>query len=303
MKLKGLIGLLTRLITSEKRWTEMIVQPGEMITFPPLRKVFFGLEITSSKQAFLNRQNPNFYNLCKTLIGTENLWASLDRYGIMRPTRGVATGKFTNPVVLRGVAVDPALPTRDYPEWKTVSQWLHWDLNPWVWSSSKEGIDYEWDEDFIQENNGSRNTGEPKIQGLINFVDNRKGDGGFSCVSGFNQFIAEYASQTKDSKFAKDHSKDYSFVSVHKEDNLQNQVQEVSMRAGSALIWSSELPHCNYPNNSDHFRIVQYIKMFSSKEGQRGSDKRRTAVAHLTKAYGPTSDLGLKILGLKDWNK
>lgn len=33
-----------------------------------------------------------------------------------------------------------------------------------IWTSSNEGNDYEWNDNFIQENNGSRNYGRPKLQ-------------------------------------------------------------------------------------------------------------------------------------------
>ena len=40
--------------------------------------------------------------------------------------------------------------------------------------------------------------------------------------------------------------------------SLLTQIQ-ISMRAGSLLVWDSRLPHGNYPNESDKFRMVQCI--------------------------------------------
>jgi len=136
----------------------------------------------------------------------------------MRPTKNISVGKFSSEKTDRisGVDVENSqLPTKDFLHWKTKSQWLHWDLNPWIWSSSNEGIKYKWEEDFIQENNGSGNDGEPKIQGLFNFVDNKVGDGGFCCVAGFNRVIKEYSAKTANSGYAKAHAKEYAFVEVH----------------------------------------------------------------------------------------
>jgi len=235
----------------------------------------------------------------------KNLWISIDRYGIMRPTKNISVGKFSSEKTDRisGVDVENSqLPTKDFLHWKTKSQWLHWDLNPWIWSSSNEGIKYKWEEDFIQENNGSGNDGEPKIQGLFNFVDNKVGDGGFCCVAGFNRVIKEYSAKTANSGYAKAHAKEYAFVEVHAADPLQKQVLPISLRAGSCLIWSSELPHCNYPNDSEKFRIVQYVKMFSSKEEFPGTVNRRKEVTRMIeKENVQLSDLGSKLLGTQHW--
>lgn len=57
---------------------------------------------------------------------------------------------------------------------------LHWDLNPWIWSLEKDkGKDYIFEE-FIQENNGSKNEGTGKLQGILNLVDSRDCDGGMA---------------------------------------------------------------------------------------------------------------------------
>ena len=66
----------------------------------------------------------------------------------------------------------------DKPDWITKSRWLHWDMNPFHWTTTGEGLDYEFN-DFITENNGTKNTGEIKVQGMINLVDAREQDGGY----------------------------------------------------------------------------------------------------------------------------
>jgi len=101
--------------------------------FPTSQEGFFGLEIATTKQAFLNRQNETFYKVCSKILGKKNLWISIDRYGIMRPTKNISVGKFSSEKTDRisGVDVENSqLPTKDFLHWKTKSQWLHWDLNP-----------------------------------------------------------------------------------------------------------------------------------------------------------------------------
>jgi len=133
-------------------------------------------------------------------------------------------------------------------------------------------------------------------------VDNKVGDGGFCCVAGFNRVIKEYSAKTANSGYAKAHAKEYAFVEVHAADPLQKQVLPISLRAGSCLIWSSELPHCNYPNDSEKFRIVQYVKMFSSKEEFPGTVNRRKEVTRMIeKENVQLSDLGSKLLGTQHW--
>lgn len=86
------------------------------------------------------------------------------------------------------------------------------------------------------------------------------------------------------------------------EDYIQEQAQKVALRAGSLLIWSSELPHCNYPNDSDRFRMVQYLKMFASQEGGRGTERRRVEVERLTRPVAAElTPLGRRLLGVESW--
>jgi hypothetical protein len=74
-------------------------------------------------------------------------------------------------------------------------------------------------------------------------------------------------------------------------------------------------PHCNFPNNSSQFRMVQYIKMFPARDenNTKYDDfvlKRRALMDQLTK-YHINNDidkleldeLGRKLLGLKSWFK
>jgi len=271
--------------------------------FPTSREGFFGLVITEGKQAFKNRQNEIMYNIFKNIMGHEHLWASIDRYGIMRPTRKIPQGQLPDSQ-FRTDAVDPSgtLECIDRLDWETNKLWLHWDLNPWLWALTTEGKDYSWEEDFIQENNGTSNKGRPKLQGFLNMVDNRLGDGGFSCVPAFNTVLKEYATKTAHTQYAERQKKEYVFVEVHKDDPIQQQSQNIALRAGSLLIWSSELPHCNYPNTSNNFRMVQYVKMFEAQDNNPGIQCRRKIMKDmLDKSGAQVTTLGSKMLGLTNW--
>jgi len=70
--------------------------------FPTSREGFFGLVLAEGRQSFLNRQNAKLfalsfitllicisYEVFANIMNRKDLWVSIDRYGIMRPTRNV----------------------------------------------------------------------------------------------------------------------------------------------------------------------------------------------------------------------
>jgi len=241
------------------------------------------------------------YKVFSKIYGKPKLWVSLDRVGAMRPTKGVPYGKLTPPNKYRYIAETDTedVPVQDFPKWKTAKLWLHWDLNPWIWTGTAEGIDYQFT-NFVEENNGSKNNGDCKLQGLITLVDSRVGDGGFCCVPGFTNNLKEYAENTKDTLYAHKYLKQYTFVSVHPNDVMNQQARHISSRAGSLVIWNSELPHCNYPNDSNRWRFNMYVKMFPAQENMPGTAHRRKLVDNYTRGI-PISPLGLKLFGLMNW--
>jgi len=141
-----------------------------------------------------------------------------------------------------------------------------------------------------------------KLQGILTLVDSRVGDGGFCCVPGFHNHLRSWCEKTQMSRTAECVGTNHSFVNVPKGDFLTEQVQKISSRAGSYVVWSSELPHCNYPNDSNRFRINQYIRMFPAQEGAPGTDIRVGMMEEYTKEVEVT-DLGKKVLGLESWKK
>src|SRR5262249_16184657 len=99
---------------------------------------------------------------------------------------------------------------------------------------------------------------------------------------------------------------DRDYVSVPKDDPMQKQVQPVPIRAGSLLIWNSKQPHCNYANDSDQFRMVQYIKMFPVRDHKNKYEtfckiRKERMRLDLPDGFEP-NEFGKKVLGLKWWN-
>ena len=128
--------------------------------------------------------------------------------------------------------------------------------------------------------------------------------------------------KTKTTKYAEKHAREFAFAELHPSDTMQEQAKPITLRAGSLLIWSSELPHCNYPNDSDRycychrrsssllsashpvssFRMVQYVKMFGSQEQAKTTPSRQHEVRRMLGSnVKDITPLGEKLLGLKPW--
>eukprot|EP01119_Soliformovum_irregulare_P018642 TRINITY_DN5760_c0_g2_i1.p1 TRINITY_DN5760_c0_g2~~TRINITY_DN5760_c0_g2_i1.p1 ORF type:complete len:424 (-),score=122.18 TRINITY_DN5760_c0_g2_i1:99-1370(-) len=269
---------------------------------------FLGSFVADGQAAFANRQNPRLYEVFQNIIGQKDLWVAIDRYGIMRPTRNVPDGPIAQVDARSSVALTPdeidqtGIKLQDHPEWKSASTWTHWDLNPWKWILEKEdGMPYYFD-DWMSEYNGTKNDGIVKLQGLVSFVDSRKGDGGFSTVPGFHQHLEKWVDMTKDTDHRRMAENRYSLVKVAAEDSLHKFLYNVSMRAGSLLIWRGEQAHCNYPNDSDRFRMNQYIKMFPAQWDGPRFQLRCQEMSKILGNFVPT-ELGLKLFGLKNWTE
>eukprot|EP01080_Neovahlkampfia_damariscottae_P012488 gene12488-6236_t len=233
-------------------------------------------------QAFLNRLNPNVYESFSNILGTKDLWTSIDRYGIMRPTKNV---KINGEI-------------KDMEKWKTTQKWLHWDLNPWEIKNKTPPTFNTKQFNFLSENNDNYQE-EFKVQGLISLLDSTENDGGFLCVPGFHKKVIEWASANVKQKSPKTSN----FVMVPKEDEIQKYVQKITVKAGSLIIWNSRLPHCNYPNNSNNFRLNQYLKMFQSyKDAPKDYlEMRRNLLKQNLPKQLVLNEVDKKLLGIEDF--
>jgi len=162
--------------------------PNTWEDFPGIKNLGMFPESESFElMACENRQNPNVYNVFKNALGQEALWVSIDRFGVLRPTKGILFPESQKKI--------------DKPTWKTVASWLHWDMNPWVYverlkSGEKEKEDYT-NFNFISENNDYYDYLD-KVQGLIALEDTPLDTGGFTAVLGFDQRIEKWTIDHKD---------------------------------------------------------------------------------------------------------
>lgn len=89
-------------------------------------------------QAWRNRTNPKLRKAFETILGNTEIVASVDNFGMLRPTNRVPMGRLPHQEPCRiDIEVDEETPTAlkvvDMEEWVTKSKWLHWDMNPFRW--------------------------------------------------------------------------------------------------------------------------------------------------------------------------
>jgi ectoine hydroxylase-related dioxygenase (phytanoyl-CoA dioxygenase family) len=93
-------------------------------------------------------------------------------------------------------------------------------------------------------------------------------------------------------------------VQVPRSDPIRHDVQKMPLRKGSLLIWHSAIPHGTFPNDSNRFRLIQYMKMAPA------SYPHILPFYQSDSAFRPMypfpedvvlTELGKKIYGLKPW--
>ena len=243
-------------------------------------------------QACDNRQNPRVYQAFRTILGDHELIVNITRAGLMRPTKNIFFPSSNT--------------TEDREDWKTLSEWLHLDMNPLTGRCTTYGFEnvadshFDSSEDPLNAQTKSTNNGMRirKLQGIIALDDCREEDGGFHAVPAFQHFIQTWTKQNQQLCLDANQSGDPTTVQIPKDDSIREHIQRMPIRKGSLLIWDSRLPHGNYPNNSNHMRIVQYVHMaYASDEAIRPYPLTKDDLPerfHLT-------NLGERLYGFKPW--
>jgi hypothetical protein len=287
-----------------------------------------------------NRANPKLRQAFEAIIGRTDLVASVDNFGVLRPTRDVpmngplspqhpcridvvvpdamvgAATKATSGGVGGGVggSVGESSPLKavkmNQPGWRTASKWIHWDMSPFHWVDGTM-LPFKWSPyTRVSENNGCKLDGNVKVQGLLNLIDARLQDGGFMCVPGFHKHLHEWVAMSANEQYKCDMAEAHDYLEVPEGDPLIECTQRVPMRKGSLLVWNSELPHCNYSNDSERFRMVQYVKCFPvpSAVAAGMSDRREQHTKEVLLALGEGAvegldDLQRAMLGLTDYQQ
>lgn len=172
-------------------------------------------------------------------------------------------------------------PVRDGYEFKG---FIHWDINT------------------------SLNPRPVNVQGVLGLSDTDDQTGGFQCIPELYRNFDEWVKdQPEDRNPFQPNTKGF-------------EITKVNMKAGDLLIFNSMLPHGIRPNHSNRPRIAQYLSMTPAEEendelrewrikswrdriAPEGyafpGDPRKWEQKHAEKAE--LTDLGEKLLGLKDW--
>lgn len=152
---------------------------------------------------------------------SDRLVVSVDRVGIMRPTRLRSGGDAAGAVVER-------------PDWRTSRNWLHWDQNPWA-SPEFEGM-----------------------QGLLGLSPASASSGGFVTVPGFHREFAAWGRRCPEGSVPKRTRATVPFP-VPLDDEMQGRRRKILVPRGALLVWDSRMPHENFPNEGEGWRCVQYV--------------------------------------------
>lgn len=247
-----------------------------------------------SPQFCENRQAPGVHRAFAAVFGTERLVVNVGRASAMRPT---------HKVLLQRQRTEEGMPhseelRADKPEWKTKdgAEWLHWDMNPFTGAAST----FSW---RARDPAANRSYERLRVQGILALSDCGPQDGGFFCVPGSHSAMRGWAQRhgqaVRDSKVTSPES-NLQLV-LPQDDPLKENAQKAPIRKGSLLIWSAALAHCNFPNNSDRLRVVQYIQMAEADDPVIGPLCTKLHYFPPTSQFSLT-ELGSKLYGFRTWD-
>ncbi|CAF3309430.1 unnamed protein product [Rotaria socialis] len=251
-----------------------------------------GWESLWTRQILFNRQTPALHTAFSSVLGTENLLVSHDRYGMLRPAK-------------------------KHPERSTTTN-LHLDMNPWLYIDEEDNskqlevlgeLNYDSDDDWTTENNepGCSKVGELHVQGLVNLADNLEEDGGFWLVAGFHKYLPQWAADHRDLRNFYGHYDHFIMIGREYIPELYDAARHISSRAGSAILWDQRTMHGSRANCSARPRYAQFCKMFPvdhpAMTPERAEKRRKVIIAKLQAVnIDPATDLtplGRKLFGLQ----
>lgn len=227
----GLVRREDETTWGNEQWPAEVCRNGGFVGRFPYWKRVKKLESTgvrSQPQAWRNRENPRVHAVFATLLRSRRLWVSVDRYGVMRPAR------------LRHQRDDAQENAAQIlAERQTKKQWLHWDLSPFHFGTSAAGFAPA----PLAAEDAAR-YGSLRVQALLALVDCPEANGGFHCVPRFtgDRFFA-WAEQHRESYGAQPEVASRNFIEVPEDDPMRAEVTRVPVKAGSLLVWNSQLPH------------------------------------------------------------
>jgi len=225
-------------------------------------------------RAFENRTSPILYDIYCNLLNTTELWCSIDNWGCFRGTKN-----------LRWKTEDGQEIIRDRDDWR-YSLLLHWDVNPWVLQ--------KW-----------RDQGDDELyQGVVALDDCPDEVGSFMAVPGSHTFMSQWIKEHPCPYMSRDSMRPPA------DDPMQHHRQRVPLRRGEMVIWYTRTAHCNFPNNSNKMRHIQYVRCLPATRYSQDKDRyaaRRIMNKWRNDVYTDWSlpyltPLGRKLVGKENWD-
>ena len=203
------------------------------------------------RQLWENRAHPNIVQAFKLLYEltsqkqlNEPLVACLDRGSLMLPTEG----------------------PHGREEWKA-KRIPHFDLNPFLWTGvgipveAYQGRKAKYN-DFsflMSEGNNLVRHGYPKLRAVLQLSESTAETGGFECTVGLHRQLSEWC-ELSQKELNKMYDSAYG-IGLPLDHPLVQNMQKITVRKGSLIVFTAELPHTMFPNESSQFRYAQYFRM------------------------------------------
>ena len=196
--------------------------------------------------AFANRAKA--YPVFRDLFGVDELWSSIDNWGVLRGTSGLTMVDPESGEVVEGV---------EKPEWRH-SLAAHWDCNP------HRVIEYERPQGLPQ-----------RYQGLVALTNCPVSTGTFAIVPGSAAFLPTWVAEHPRSSKSSSRSSKPSRKSVRpkKTDPMVAHMQPIPLKKGQLVIFQQEALHANVPNTDSNMRLVQFIRFMPATEYSCDVDK------------------------------
>lgn len=174
-------------------------------------------------------------------------------------------------------------PTAENKEWRTQESWLHWDQNPWT------------------------QPGFHRVQAFACLSAQTETSGGLLCVPGFQEHWEQWGRDNPEEALQRmgigtSGKGDGSPLPVPEMDSAHQAVIKVLAPKGALVLWDGRLPHQNFPNTGNQFRLVMYLNFvpatkLPTRPGLEAQERRRLMVRRVLGKESVFWPTGLTSLG------
>ena len=138
------------------------------------------------------------------------------------------------------------------------------------------------------------------MRAVLQISESTENRGGLELLCGVHNQIQNWCKIHQDQfKYSRNA---YGFGIQHG-DPLETNMQKITVRKGSIIIFTAELPHTMFPNDSEEFRFAQYLRMapLSTLElTPEQKEKRKTLVQENLPPNLVVTDIGREVFLLDE---